>query len=118
MVLVVLVVLGGIGIYFWMRPARLSGGVASAVLYTLPLEPFVVNLSGNERGYLRMGIALGLSRTPAHKEDVPMAMVRDTILTILSAFKPEDFTAAEGKDKLKAQILQTLKLTKPEIGHL
>ena len=114
----VLVVLTGLGIYFWTRPASLaSAGTSGApALYTFPLETFVVNLSGGERAYLRVGIALGLSQAPARKENVPVAMVRDTILSILSAAKPDEMAEPEGKNKLKNEILQALKDRAPQLG--
>jgi flagellar protein FliL len=116
-VFAILLVVGGLGIYHWTRPASLaSAGASGAALYTVPLETFVVNLSGGERAYLRVGIAIGLSRLPARKEDVPVAMMRDTILSILSAAKPEELAAAEGKNKLKGEILQALQDRAPQLG--
>lgn len=116
-VFAILLVVGGLGIYHWTRPASLAGaGASGGALYTVPLETFVVNLSGGERAYLRVGIAIGLSRLPARKEDVPVAMMRDTILSILSAAKPEELAAAEGKNKLKGEILQALQDRAPQLG--
>ena len=114
-VFAILLVVGGLGIYHWTRPASLAGASGGA-RYTVPLETFVVNLSGGERAYLRVGIAIGLSRLPARKEDVPVAMMRDTILSILSAAKPEELAAAEGKNKLKGEILQALQDRAPQLG--
>ena len=117
-VVAVVLVLGGVGIYFATRPARFSNpGVRGPnVAYTLRLDTFVVNLSGGGRSYLRVGIALGLSRMPARKEDLPVAIARDTILSIVSAVKPEELAQPEGKEKLKGQILQALKDRLPQLG--
>jgi flagellar basal body-associated protein FliL len=97
---------------------RFSSAAASGpdVAYTFPLETFVVNLSGGGRSYLRVGIALGLSHAPARKEDLPVAIVRDTILSIISAVKPEELAQTEGKERLKGQILQALKDRLPHLG--
>ncbi len=114
-VFAIVLAVGGLGTYYWTRPASLAG--ASGVpLYTVPLETFVVNLSGGDRAYLRVGIAIGLSRAPARREDVPVAMMRDTILSILSAAKPEELAGAGGKDRLKNEILQALKDRAPQLG--
>ena len=116
--LVLVLVLGAAGIFYWIVSARFAnaGENGAAGAETFPLETFVVNLSGRERAYLRVGIALGLSHLPARKEDVPVALVRDTILSILSTARAEQLTQAEGKDKLKAEILQALKDRAPHLG--
>jgi flagellar basal body-associated protein FliL len=115
---VFVVVLGGAGIFFWMRPLVPTNAAEnnSAVGFTFPLETFVVNLNGGERAYLRVGIAVGLSRPPARKEELPVALVRDTILSVLSSVRPEQLTQPEGKSKLKAEILQALKDRAPQLG--
>jgi flagellar FliL protein len=114
---VVIVGLGGAGIFFWMSSSRTSSAAGSgAVAYTLPLETFVVNLSGTERGYLRVGIALGLSRAPSHKEELPVALARDTILSVLSTVKVDELTPPDSKDKLKNEILRALKQRAPQMG--
>lgn len=111
------VVLGGIGIYLWMGSSRSThAGENRSSEYPLPLETFVVNLGGGERGYLRVGIALGLSRVPARKEDLPVALVRDTILSVLSTVRAQQLAEADGKNKLKAEILQALKDRAPQLG--
>jgi len=108
--LVLALLLGAGGVFYWIVSARsTNAGQNGAATDTFPLETFVVNLSGREHAYLRVGIALGLSRLPARKEDVPVALIRDTIVSILSAARAEQLTQAEGKDKLKAEILQALK---------
>jgi flagellar FliL protein len=115
--IVLALVLGVAGIFYWIVSARsTNAGENGTVADTFPLETFVVNLSGRERAYLRVGIALGLSRLPARKEDFPVALVRDTILSILSAARAEQLTEAEGKDKLKAEILHALKDRAPHLG--
>lgn len=113
-------VLGAGGIFVWMRPARpasapeSNAGVGSA----FPLEIFVVNLTGSgERAYLRVGITLGLSRPPSRsKEEIPVALVRDTVLSVLGTARPEQLVQPEGKRQLKAEILQALKDRAPQLG--
>ena len=118
MAVTLVVVLGGAGSWFWMNSPGSTNASAgsSSVAYTVPLETFVVNLSGGEHGYLRVGIALGLSRAPQHKDDLPVALTRDTILSVLSAVKAEQLAQPDGKSKLKAELLQALKERAPQLG--
>lgn len=84
---------------------------------TLPLETFVVNAGGaRARAYLRVGITLGLSHPPGKKEEVPVALARDVILSVLANAEPEDLLGAEGKQRLKEEILRGLQERAPELG--
>jgi|SRR5580765_6370947 len=112
--------LTGAGILFWPRSAHPTNAAENdtAVGSTLTLETFVVNLNGGgPRAYLRVGIALTLSRPPArNKEEIPVALVRDTILSVLSTTRPDQLTQPDGKRQLKAGILQALKDRAPQLG--
>jgi len=114
------VLLAGAGIFFWTRSAHLPNAAENEtpVGSTLALETFVVNLNGGgARAYLRVGIALTLSRPPArNKEEIPVALVRDTVLSVLSTTRPEQLTQPDGKRQLKADILQALKDRAPQLG--
>jgi flagellar FliL protein len=113
-----LILIAGLGVYVWERSASYTHAEENggAVAYTFPLDTFVVNLSGAERAYLRVGIALGLARAPQRKEELPVAMLRDTIVSILSTVKPQEVAAAEGKGKLKGEILRALQERAPQLG--
>jgi flagellar basal body-associated protein FliL len=117
---VLAVVLGAGGIFFWLRPEHsTSAAETSSVQSTLALETFVVNLSGSgERGYLRAGISLGLSHPLAarNQDEVPMALVRDTVLSVLSSARSEQLLQAEGKPQLKAELLRALQERVPQLG--
>ena len=115
---VFLAALAGVGVFVWANAASRTneGAAGSSVTCTFPLETFVVNLSGSERGYLRVGISLGLAHAPERKEELPVALARDTILTVLSTAQAADLTGPEGKSKLKAEILQALKERAPQLG--
>jgi len=64
-----------------------------------------------------VGITLGLSRPPAKaNEALPVALVRDTILSVLTPARPEQLLQAEGKQKLKADLLAALKERVPQLG--
>ena len=86
----------------------------------LHLDTFVLNLAGaDERAYLRAGIDLGVRADARRKESEgapPVALVRDTILGVLSAAKSEDVLTPQGKQALKANLLRALQERVPELG--
>ena len=89
----------------------------SATETTLALDTFVVNLDGaGQRAYLRIGITLGISRQARKREEAPIALVRDVILSVLTNAKPDRLLAAAGKQDLKAEILKALQEKAPDVG--
>jgi flagellar basal body-associated protein FliL len=112
-------VLGAAGSFLWWQPQHFSGATGNAEA-TFPLETFVVNLAGsNQRAYLRIGITLGLEHplpTRHQAEDVPTALVRDTILSVLSTAQPEQLLQPEGKRQLKEELLSALQQKVPQIA--
>jgi flagellar FliL protein len=116
------VVLAGLGIWYWMhRGADAAAGQPdqpAGVKSTLHLETFVLNLSdADQRAYLRVGIDLGLNKEAKHGEEpAPIAQVRDTILGVLAQGKVEDLLTAEGKTKLKQNLVQALHERMPQLG--
>jgi flagellar basal body-associated protein FliL len=117
--LVVALAVAATGIYFWLRPAASTSADAhTEAESTLALDTFVVNLDGaGQRAYLRVGITLGLSRAlPRKRDDVPIAPLRDAIPSVLSSAQPEQLLASEGKQKLKADLLQSLQERAPDLG--
>lgn len=87
---------------------------------TLHLESFVINLVDVEqRAYLRIGVDIGLSKPVKAKEGEggpPTALVRDTIVGVLALSKPDELLTADGKNKLKKDLLQALHQRAPELG--
>lgn len=86
----------------------------------LHLDTFVVNIGSPEQnGYLRVGIDLGCAGEAkggeAKESSTPTALVRDTILAVLTATKPDELMTAEGKSKLKESIAQALRARAPEL---
>lgn len=106
------------GIFLWSRPQESSSTASVGTTETtLPLETFIVNLEGaGQRAYLRVGITLGLSRPLKKKEAAPIALVRDTILTVLANAHPDQLLAAGGKQNLKAEIVKALQESAPDLG--
>lgn len=111
------VVLAALGAWLWStrRPEPVVGA-AAPVRSTLHLETFVLNLADpGQRSYLRAGIDLGLGRELGKDEAVPVAEVRDTILSVLSEARVDDLLTAQGKAKLKQNLLQALQQRVPEL---
>ena len=89
----------------------------------LHLEPFVVNLADSEDNcFLRIGLDLGLTNELSAKEakgpegNVPMARIRDCILSVVSAWTSDALLAPDGKQKLKDQLVKSLRARVPELG--
>lgn len=110
--------------YGWFRH---GGGTAEAghstgqpnVAAVLHLETFTLNIDDPEqRTYLRVGIDLGLDHDPKGDNGAapPTAVVRDAILNVLMATKPQDVTTVEGKRKVKEQIHAALQERVPGLG--
>jgi flagellar basal body-associated protein FliL len=119
-IVIPLLLLAGVGGWFWMHrdaePA-VEAGEQARVKSTLHLETFVLNLSDPEqRSYLRVGIDLGLNREMKREEPAPVAEVRDTILGVLALGKVDELLTAEGKAKLKGNLLAALQKRLPQLG--
>ncbi len=107
------------GIVFWRGPWRSMDETDRTAESTLALETFVVNLGGSgQRAYLRAGITLGLEHplSRIQREEMPTALVRDTILSVLAEAQPETLLGVEGKHQLKEQVLKALQEHVPQIG--
>jgi len=112
--------LGAAGLFFWLhsRPST-SAAEGPAAESTLVLETFVVNLNASgQRAYLRVGITLGMAHPlPRNQpEAVPMALVRDTILSVLATAQPEALLGLEGKRQLKDELLKALQERVPQVA--
>jgi len=116
---VTLLILAGVGVWFWTsqrdEPVQATD---NAVRSTLHLETFVLNLADvNQRAYLRVGIDLGLNQDGKRAAElVPVAEVRDTILSALSDAKVDDLMSSGGKARLKQEILHALQERIPRLG--
>ena len=89
------------------------------------LESFVVNLADGPGIYLRVGIDLGLAGAAGegeggHGKDTKdggrTAVVRDTILGVLVKVAAQEVATAEGKARLKQDLLHALQRRLPELG--
>jgi flagellar basal body-associated protein FliL len=118
-IFVLIVILCGIAVWYW--AARTAEGSAAnaqpRVHSTLHLETFVLNLADtDQRSYLRVGIDLGLNRELKREEAVPVAAVRDTILSVLGEAKVVGLMTPAGKVKLKEDVLRALRKRMPDLG--
>jgi flagellar FliL protein len=109
--------------FVWFGQRRVAAGRANSespgqVNAVLHLEPFVVNLADpEEKAYLRVGIDLGL-REEVQKDSgaLPTALVRDTLLSVLTSCDPNQLLTVEGKSKLREDLLQAVQKRAPGLG--
>jgi len=87
------------------------------------LEPFTVNLADAEDShFLRITMDLDLAHAPKGAEgekgngDLPTALVRDTILSVLTQGKADVLVTPDGKAALKHDLLSALQQRVPEIS--
>lgn len=119
----VLIAALGVGGWFWYRsgqthPQQESDNSSSEVKSVMHLESFVVNLSGtSENGYLRVGIDLGIGidLKEGEKTTAYTGRLRDTILTVLGTRTVDELLTADGKAKLKQDILKAINDRLPEL---
>jgi len=116
-----MLILSAIGIWFWVHrgtEAEVQASGEQRVQSTLHLETFVLNLAdADQRAYLRVGVDLGLNRELKNGDPtVPIAQVRDAILGVLAQAKGDDLVTAQGKAKLKQDLLRALQERVPQLG--
>ncbi len=118
---VALTVVGAAAAWFLLRPHRTEAKPEpTRITSVLPLEPFVVNLADEEpKVFLRVGIELGLAgaekKAKEGKVEEPTALVRDSILGVLMSKRSDDLVTADGKQKLKEELLRVLNNRAPEL---
>lgn len=118
----VLAIVIAAGASFWL--ARSSGAGAAPARNTVKsvvhLDTFVLNLAGPEpRSYLRVGIDVGTTTDPntnAAAGGPPVALLRDTIIGVLSKSDADALLKTDGKDKLKAELVTALRERAPDLG--
>jgi len=96
---------------------------SQAPKYLIHLEGFTVNLADpEETHFLRVTIDLGVDQLPegADKEKLtthlPLARIRDSILSVLTVCKADVLLTPEGKSQLKKNLVQALNQNVPELG--
>ena len=106
----------GAGAWFFVMPKFLGTAQAKAapvepppVKVTVPLGPVVVNLTGEAKRYLRVGLSLGVPAAADAKEvDEHKSQLLDLIISVFSAAEMETLTSEEGKTELKDELLERM----------
>jgi flagellar basal body-associated protein FliL len=90
--------------------------------YTVHLEGFTVNLADTEEThFLRVTMDLGIDRLPdgTNREKpasgMPVARIRDAVLSVLTVCKAAPLLTPEGKEQLKKNLLEALHHQVPEL---
>ena len=117
----------GAGVWFMRRTASAAQSkdlapAATQIKSVLHLDNFIVNILGTDGsdGYLRVGIDLGLGKEMKEGEGQTQGppftpKLRDAILNVLAARQMDDLLTADGKEKLKQDLLRTITEKVPEI---
>jgi flagellar protein FliL len=127
--LVVLVALAGGGGGVWyiqdrgQSDASVEASSKKSAENIIHLEGFTVNLADPEENhFLRVTIDLGIEHMPPPVEQerpnsgLPMARIRDTILSVLTVGKADTLLTLEGKQQLKKNLLDALNRDNPGLG--
>jgi flagellar protein FliL len=127
--ILLLAVLGGGGSgWFVLQRGRTTEAArqseaSGAPKYLVHLEGFTVNLAdAEETHFLRVTLDLGIDRIPegVDKErmaaSLPIARIRDSILSVLTQCKADALLTPEGKMDLKKNLVDSLSRKVPELG--
>ena len=125
-VLVLTVVVGAGAIWFFLQGGqkdRQANAAEKSSLTVIHLEGFTVNLADPEENhFLRVSMDLAVDRVPPPVErdkpnsGLPMAHMRDSILSVLTVGKADALLTSEGKQQLKKNLLDVLNRENPELG--
>jgi flagellar FliL protein len=108
--------LAGLGAGAWLLLPRLFGDGAPAappvvmVKATVPLGAVVVNLNGQDRRYLRVGVSLGVPDAKQVKElEEHRSQLLDLVISVFSAAEVEDLTSETGKAQIKELLVSRMR---------
>lgn len=112
---VVLAALGA-GAWFFVVPrfmgtsaAKPAAPVEVPVKATVSLGAVVVNLTGEARRYLRVGVSLGLASPKDVKEvEEHKSQLLDLLISVFSTAELETLTSEDGKAELKKALLERM----------
>lgn len=76
----------------------------------IPLDPFILNLFGGNRAYLKTEISLEYSESETILTEVETKkpVIRDAIIKTLSTMSPDELFTEKGKEKAKQKIKEEL----------
>jgi flagellar protein FliL len=123
----VLAVAGGGGAVWYLQHGRAdaSGGKATQISpeTVVHLDGFTVNLADPEEShFLRVTMDLAIDHVPQPtvsdkpNSGLPIARMRDSIMSVLTICKADVLLTPEGKLQLKKSLLETLNHDNPELG--
>jgi flagellar FliL protein len=108
--------LGGGGAWFFLSQKKGGGEhaaeakpvkAAAPVFFTL--EPFVVNLAGEETRYLQVGIDLKVADSGVIEQiKAHMPEIKNGVLLLLSSKTPEEIASLDGKNQLRGEIREVV----------
>jgi flagellar protein FliL len=121
------VVGGGGGVWYIQSSSHADAASTTASQKTsetvVHLEGFTVNLADPEDNhFLRVTMDLAIDHLPPPLErdkpnsGLPMARMRDSILSVLAVGKADVLLTPEGKQQLKKNLLDALNRDNPELG--
>ena len=127
--IVFLAILGGGGAtWFVLQQSRRTEAAPevngpSAPKFLLHLEGFTVNLADSEEThFLRVTMDLGVDHLPDGADSgkkttlMPVARIRDSILSVLTVCKADSLLSSDGKNQLKKNLVNVLNQNIPELG--
>jgi flagellar protein FliL len=120
------VICGGGSAWFVIQRAKTADTAHAdsglAPKYTVHLEGFTVNLADTEEThFLRVTMDLGIDRLPEGIDrekpaaGMPVARIRDAVLSVLTVSKAAPLLTPEGKEQLKKNLLDALRRQVPEL---
>ncbi|HTW23256.1 MAG TPA: flagellar basal body-associated FliL family protein [Candidatus Baltobacteraceae bacterium] len=123
-IVLLLILAGGAGAwYFWHSQAEASDQSSdpnAPPVAVIHLDSFIVNLADQGQvTYLRASMDLGVDKRPDTKEggkSIPLAIIRDTIIGVLSTRHSEELLTTDGKQKLKQDLIAALSNRVPGLG--
>ena len=75
----------------------------------LPLEPFIINVSGNSSRFVKISVALELKNEKAIEQTKKMSpVIRDSMLAVLGAKTPEVFMDVKGRTAMKKELFDSI----------
>ena len=120
-ILVLLFIASVAGFFASSRFINVKEKDAGGVKATLKLEPFLVNLADEgEANFVKATISLGLAAEPKEEtwNDVTVAAVRDSVISLLSSKKAEQILTPQGKDTLRKEIRSKVNSVSPDLNVL
>ena len=114
-VIIGVVLVAGLGAGGWFLWPRFFGDAKPAtpppvvIKATVPLGSVVVNLNGEDRRYLRVGVSLGVA-DPKHMKELEehRSQLLDLIISGFSSADVEDLTSEDGKADIKTELVERM----------